>query len=36
LDDVQADIKALGVKRWRIKPQDRKEWLVILRKAREE
>jgi hypothetical protein len=25
LDDVEADIKALGVKRWRIKAQDRKE-----------
>jgi hypothetical protein len=25
LDDVGADIKALGVKMWRIKAQDRKE-----------
>jgi hypothetical protein len=33
LDDVEADIKALGVKRWRIKAQDRKEWLAILREA---
>jgi hypothetical protein len=24
LDDVKADIKALGVKRWRIKAQDRR------------
>jgi hypothetical protein len=31
LDNVEADIKALGVKRWRIKAQDRKEWSVILR-----
>jgi hypothetical protein len=26
LDDVEADIKVLGVKRLRIKAQDRKEW----------
>jgi hypothetical protein len=25
LDDVEADIKALGIKRWRIRAQDRKE-----------
>jgi hypothetical protein len=31
LDDVEADIKAMGVKRWRIKAQDRKEWSAILR-----
>jgi hypothetical protein len=31
LDDVEADIKALGVKRWRIKAQDSKEWSEILR-----
>jgi transcription termination factor 2 len=34
LDDVEADIKALGVKRWRIKAQDRKEWSAILREAK--
>jgi len=34
LDDVEADIKALGVKRWRIKTQDRKQWLAILREAK--
>jgi hypothetical protein len=33
LDDVGADIKALGVKRWRIKAQGIKEWLEILREA---
>jgi hypothetical protein len=33
LDDVEADIKALGVKRWGIKAQDRKEWSAILREA---
>jgi hypothetical protein len=26
LNDVEANIKALGVKRWRIESQDRKEW----------
>jgi hypothetical protein len=26
LDDVGPDIKPLGVKRWRIKAQDSKEW----------
>jgi hypothetical protein len=34
LNDVEADIKALGVKRWRIKEQDRKEWSAILREAK--
>jgi hypothetical protein len=34
LDDVEADIKALGIKRWRIKAQDRKEWSAILREAK--
>jgi hypothetical protein len=36
LEDVDADIKALGVKRWRIKAQDRKEWSAILREAKAE
>jgi hypothetical protein len=35
LDDVEADIKALGVKRWRIKAQDRREWSAILREAKD-
>jgi transcription termination factor 2 len=34
LDDVKADIKALGIKRWRIRAQDRKEWSAILRDAK--
>jgi hypothetical protein len=34
LDDVEADIKTLGVKRWRIKVQARKEWSAILREAK--
>jgi transcription termination factor 2 len=33
LDDVEAYIKALGVKRWKIKAQDRKEWSAIVREA---
>jgi hypothetical protein len=35
LDDVEADIKAVGVKRWRIKAQDRKEWSAVLREAKD-
>jgi hypothetical protein len=32
---IEADIKALGIKRWRIKAQDRREWLAIpLREAK--
>jgi hypothetical protein len=34
LDDVEADIKAVGVKRWRIKAEDRKDWSQILREAK--
>jgi transcription termination factor 2 len=34
LNDVEADIKALGVKRWRIKSQDRNGWSAILREAK--
>jgi hypothetical protein len=33
LNDVEADIKTLGIKRWRLKAQDRKERMVILRGA---
>jgi hypothetical protein len=35
LDDVETDIKALGVKRRRIKAQDRIEWSAIVREAKE-
>jgi hypothetical protein len=35
LDD-ETDIKALGIKRWRIRAQDRKEWSAILREAKAE
>jgi hypothetical protein len=31
LNGVEADIKALGIKRSRIKAQDRKEWSAVLR-----
>jgi hypothetical protein len=34
LDDFEAHIKALGVKMWRIKAQDREEWSAILAKAK--
>jgi hypothetical protein len=34
LDDVEADIKTLGIKIWRLKAQDREEWTVILREAK--
>jgi hypothetical protein len=34
LDDVEADIKALGVKRRKIKAKDRKEWSAIIREAK--
>jgi hypothetical protein len=36
LDDVEVDIKALGIKIWRMKVQDRKEWSVIVREAKAE
>jgi hypothetical protein len=36
LDDVEADIKTLGIniKRCRLKAQDKREWIVILREAK--
>jgi hypothetical protein len=34
LDDVEGDIKALGIRRWRIKAQDRNEWTAIRREAK--
>jgi hypothetical protein len=34
LDDVETNIKSLGVKRWRIRAQDREEWSENLREAK--
>jgi hypothetical protein len=34
LHDVEDDIKALGIRRWRIKSQDRNEWKAIKREAK--
>jgi hypothetical protein len=33
LDDVEADIKTLGIKIWKLNARDRKERMVILRGA---
>jgi hypothetical protein len=35
LDDVEADIKAMGIKRWIIRAQDRKAWSAIVREAKD-
>jgi hypothetical protein len=34
LDDVEDDIKALGIRRWRIKAQDRNGWTAIKRETK--
>jgi hypothetical protein len=34
LDDVEDDIKSRGIRRWRIKAQDRNEWTAIKREAK--
>jgi hypothetical protein len=34
LDDAEEDIKALGIRQWRIKAQDRNEWMAIKREAK--
>jgi hypothetical protein len=34
LDDAEDDIKALGIWQWRIKAQDRNEWMAIKREAK--
>ena len=33
-NDVQTDIRTLGVKRWLYKAQDRQEWARITREAK--
>jgi hypothetical protein len=30
LDDVEAHIRTLGIKRWRLKARDRTKWMVIV------
>ena len=34
IDDVEDDLRKLGVKRWRAKALDREEWASILREAK--
>jgi hypothetical protein len=34
LDDIQADIKMVGIKGWRRKAQDRTEWIDVIREAK--
>ena len=34
LDDVQADLTLPGVKRWRLKALDRRNWSAVLREAK--
>jgi hypothetical protein len=36
LDDIEADIEALGIIRWRFTAQYRKQWSVILTEAKAE
>jgi hypothetical protein len=31
---TEAGIKTLGIRRWRLKAQDRKKWAVILRETK--
>ena len=33
-DDVEDDLRKLGVKRWRMKALDREEWASIIREAK--
>jgi hypothetical protein len=34
LDDAEASMKTLGIKKWRLNAQDREEWTAILREAK--
>ena len=36
IDDVEDDLKKLGVKRWRAKALDREEWASVIREAKAE
>jgi hypothetical protein len=35
INDVEDDLRKLGVKRWRTKPLDRVEWASIVREAKD-
>ena len=34
IDDVEDDLRKLGVKRWRAKALDREEWASVIREAK--
>jgi hypothetical protein len=34
LDDVEADLRSMGVKRWRTKVFNREEWASIIKEAK--
>ena len=34
IDNVEDDLRKLGVKRWRVKALDREEWASIIREAK--
>jgi hypothetical protein len=34
LDDVEADLRTMGIKRWRLIAEDRTEWAGIVREAK--
>jgi hypothetical protein len=34
LDDVEADLRTMGIKRWRLIAKDRTEWAGIVREAK--
>jgi hypothetical protein len=34
IDDVEADLRAMGLRRWRLKAVDRTEWAGIVREAK--
>jgi len=34
INDVEGDLRKLGVKRWRTKALDREEWALIIREAK--
>jgi hypothetical protein len=34
IDNVEDDLRKLGVKRWRVKALDREDWALIIREAK--